>query len=386
MTSNDRVPILGLIINPIAGLGGRVGLKGSDGLETQQQALRLGGKGRGVDRALQALRVLRDQSGDRFRILTCQGVMGDAVVRQANLQSDQLLPAATQQITKAEDTVTAARWMADSDVDLILFSGGDGTARNILDALNESGKNIPVLGIPAGVKVQSAVFAINPLSAGETTARFLNGQIKNRVRSEVMDLDEEELRQERVSAQLYGHLDVPDDRRMIQCAKARSGQSDRSAACAIADEVADGMKADTLYIIGPGMTTSALKQKLNISGSLIGVDLVKNGELVYQDASEKDILNALDQHTGSCQLVITCIGGQGFILGRGNPQISPAVLNRIGTGRITVLATSNKLNSLGGRPLLVDTGSPGLDKLLSGYISVVTGFKQRLVYKIASSL
>ncbi len=382
MNESSDGPLIGLIVNPIAGLGGKVGLKGSDGEHTQQRALALGGKGCGVERATLTLRQFSRHSR-AFSIVTCQGDMGEHAVAKAGLVAQAVLPIGAAEGFSASDTVAAARWMFAMGVKLILFAGGDGTARNIMDAV---GSDVLVLGIPAGVKVQSAVFAINPVSAAEIVRRFVSNDITGCTAAEVMDLDEEELRQQRVSARLYGYLNIPDDRSLTQSAKSRSKQSDRGAVCAIADEVKRTMNDETLYIIGPGMTTSALKERLEISGSLIGVDIVKGGKLICRDASEQDILATMDKYPGPSQLMVTCIGGQGFLLGRGNPQISSEVLTRIGCGRITVLATTNKLTSLRGRPLLVDTGSPWLDKLFNGYIPVITGFRERLVYRVASSL
>ncbi|CAM3450978.1 ATP-NAD kinase family protein [Parendozoicomonas haliclonae] len=371
---------IGLIINPVAGLGGRVGLKGSDGIDIQRRARELGGQGRGVERTISTLNSLSTASD--VEILTCQGTMGEDAVKTAGLNANVVFPISPYRQPTPSDTMAAARWMVEQGVSLIVFAGGDGTARNLLDAV---GDQVPVLGIPAGVKVQSAVFAISPKAAGELLSRFIQGSIRCQS-SEVMDLDEEELRQQRVSARLYGYLQTPVDRCLTQGAKTRSNTSDHASALAIAEEMAGAMCPDTLYLIGPGMTTAALKEKLRIDGSLIGVDLVCNGRLIAKDVSEREILSAIDAHRGPVRLLITCIGGQGFLLGRGNPQVSPEVLNRIGFGRITVLATTSKLTALHGKPLLVDTGSSHVDRMLSGYIPVITGYRERQVYKVSDSL
>jgi len=279
--------------------------------------------------------------------------------------------------TTAEDTKNAAREMQRIGVNLLLFAGGDGTARDIHDAI---GEEVPVLGIPTGVKMHSAVFAVNPRSAGDLAVLYLRGKCGVR-EAEVMDVDEEALRDGIVSAKLYGYLRIPFQKRLVQGLKTPSGGGEKEAMAAIACEIVDGMKGDYLYIIGPGTTTRAIMTKLGLNKTLIGVDVVLKGRLVGADVNENQLLKLLEQR--DAKIIITPIGGQGYIFGRGNQQISPDVIRKVGRNNIIVAATPEKINSLRGRPFLVDTGDRAVDKMLSGYIRVITGYNEHVIYKVA---
>jgi predicted polyphosphate/ATP-dependent NAD kinase len=369
---------LGLIVNPVAGIGGRVGLKGSDGVEIQQRALSLGAVPQALDRAVQALARLSDVVG--LEITTCPGEMGETVARACGF-APKLVGNVVSGQTTAEDTKAAARQMRDLAVDLLVFAGGDGTARDIYGAI---GTNLPVLGIPAGVKIHSAVFANNPISAGELARLYLEGQIDGLREAEVMDIDEDAVRQGRVSAQLYGYLRIPFRAGLVQSLKVPSASEAESLA-SIAQDVVAKMEEGCLYILGPGTTTRAITDEMGLSKTLIGVDVVLDGELLLADASEAQLLASLRQFRNCpARIVVTPIGGQGFVFGRGNQQISPAVIRAVGKDRIVVVSSPDKLHSLGQQPLRVDTGDPALDEALSGYVVVVTGYNERAVRKVSA--
>ncbi|HUV91339.1 MAG TPA: ATP-NAD kinase, partial [Anaerolineae bacterium] len=241
-----------------------------------------------------------------------------------------------------------------------------------------------VLGIPAGVKIHSAVFATNPRSAGDLALLVLQGRASGRREAEVMDIDEEAFRQGIVAARLYGYLNIPFQRRLVQGLKTASDPGEKVATEAIAWEVVDGMDDDGyryLYIIGPGTTTRAIASRLGVPKTLLGVDVVRGGELVAADANESQLLALLEEHLA--KVVVTPIGGQGYIFGRGNQQISPRVIERVGKEHVIVVSTAAKIQALGGRPLLVDTGDREVDRMLSGYIRVVTGYREQTVYKVS---
>lgn len=379
---------LGLIVNPVAGVGGRVGLKGSDGREIVARALALGAVREAPGRARLALARLASLR-ETIDLITCPGEMGadearacdfDPVVIDSPTQRACADPAA--QETTAEDTIAAARAMAELGVDLLLFAGGDGTARNVLDAVSD---RVPVLGIPAGVKIHSAVYATTPAAAGDLAAHFLTVRSSvTRVREcEVMDIDEEAFRAGRVSADLYGYLRVPFERALLQSAKMGSVAGDAATLAGIAADVVNDMRPGALYIVGPGTTTRAVIERLGLVKTLLGVDVVCDGRLVAADATEHDLLELLSgAHPPQAHIVVTVIGGQGHIFGRGNQQISPAVIRACGNAHIAVVATQTKLLSLQGRPLLCDTGDPDLDEQLSGYAKVITGPGERTMYKV----
>ncbi len=343
---------LGLIVNPVAGVGGRVGLKGSDGIEILRRALELGAARESPRRAQQALARLAGLAGD-IDLVTCPGEMGADEAVAAGFTPRVLdsvigapwgapLPDGAP-ATTAEDTVNAARAMRDIGVDLLLFAGGDGTARNIYDAI---GTQIATLGIPAGVKIHSAVYATTPAAAGDLAALFFRPQARGvELReAEVMDIDEEAFREDRVSARLYGYLRVPYQRNLLQSAKAGAGGSDAVALEGIASEVVNGMQPGRLYVIGPGTTTRGIMRILELPNTLLGVDVVGERAVVASDVSENDLLRLTAERPAT--VVVTAIGGQGHIFGRGNQQISPRVLRQVGLDNIVVVATHQKLLAL----------------------------------------
>jgi predicted polyphosphate/ATP-dependent NAD kinase len=375
----SREKMLGFILNPVAGLGGRVGLKGSDGLAIQKQARELGAVPEAHHRSAEALRALKKSTNDLVNIVTYPGEMGEDISIDCGF-----LPIVVGDIqqgkTTGVDTQRAAQDMLAKGVDLILFAGGDGTARDICDTV---GLNVPTIGVPAGVKIHSGVFGINPASAGEIAAQFLNGEISTLREAEVMDIDEIAYRQGRVSPRLYGYLNIPYQRRLVQARKSPNPVSEEVALNAIALDVIDQMD-ENFYIIGPGTTTRPILTNLGVSKTLIGVDVVCGRELIIADANEAALLERVENQPA--KVVVSPIGGQGYLFGRGNQQISPRVLRKVGLENIIVVSAQEKILSLGGRPLLVDTGDHAMDQALSRYIKIVTGYGDRMVYRVSSGL
>lgn len=366
---------LGLIVNPVAGMGGRVGLKGSDGEEIQRKARELGAQPESPRRAMDALERLAVMK-DEIEIITYPFDMGEDEAKQCGFDPLVLGSIKTGK-TSAQDTISAAREMADRKVDLILFAGGDGTARNICDAIGHA--DVPVIGIPAGVKIHSAVYATNSRNAGEVALMYLQGKIKKVEDSEVMDIDEEAFREGRVTAKLYGYLKVPHEQRLVQNLKSGRTEGEVAALNYIADEIIENMEDDVVYIIGPGTTTRAVMEKLELKNTLLGVDVVLNKKLVANDVIESQLLEFMQGK--KVKIVVTIIGGQGYIFGRGNQQISPRVLKIVGKQNILVIAPQNKITALGAKPLLIDTGDYEVNSLLSGYYKVITGFQRAVMRK-----
>jgi predicted polyphosphate/ATP-dependent NAD kinase len=393
---------LGLIINPIAGLGGRVGLKGSDGAEVQRRAMELGAQPRAQERALEALRELAGV--DRLALLTYPGEMGADAAHAAGLRPT-VIGAIRPGPTTAEDTRRAAHEMQEAGVQLLLFAGGDGTARDIYAAV---GTGLPVLGIPAGVKMHSAVYAAHPRGAGELARLYLQGRVARLREAEVMDIDEEAFRQGAVAAQLYGYLKVPYRRETLPGAKARSPIAEADTLRGIARAVVERMAPGRVYIAGPGTTMRAILAELGLEKTLLGVDAVLDGRLVARDAGEAELLEAIRGRPAS--VVVSPVGGQGYLLGRGNQQISPRVLRAVlglagedfpgeaaagatsaaaepapvggGAPALVVASAPEKLHALAGRPLLVDTGDAAVDRALAGHLRVVTGYREEAVYRV----
>ena len=375
---------LGLIVNPIAGMGGRVGLKGTDGEDVYRRALALGAKPRSHNCAVEALRVIA-KTLPEATLLTVAGSMGEDVAQELGMSAVLIDGPPREGLgTTPEDTRRAALEMRSNGVDLLLFAGGDGTARDICDALNsaDSERSMVVLGIPAGVKMHSAVFALTPRRAGQIAASFLAGKQVAVAEAEVMDIDEDAFRGGRLSAVLHGYLNVPQDSSGVQSTKSGVAAADDTAPLDIARQIIADMDEDTLYIIGPGTTTAGISDALGIPTTLLGVDVVLNQQLLASDASESELLSLVNDR--QAKIVVSVIGGQGYIFGRGNQQISPSVIQRTGKDNIIVVATRGKLLALGNRPLLVDTGDAELDVELSGYIKVVTGYRESHTFKVSS--
>jgi predicted polyphosphate/ATP-dependent NAD kinase len=371
---------LGLIVNPIAGMGGRCGLKGTDGADILERARALGGVPEAPGRAITALHQLVPLKSD-IEIITVSGDMGETEARAEGFEPVVLL-SPDSSTTSGLDTRRAAQQMAAAGVDLLLFVGGDGTARDVYAAL---GDDQICLGVPAGCKIHSGVYGVNPRNAGELAALFLAGKVGKTKTAEVMDIDEEAFRQGRVSAELYGYLKVPQDEARVQGGKAGRAQSDESALDAIAFHLGDNMDPDTLYLLGTGGTLLGIEQRLGIEGTLLGVDMARGREVVAKDVNEHQILEQLDANgTRPAKIVVTVIGGQGYIFGRGNQQFSPEVIRRVGRENVLVVATKSKIVGLGGRPLLVDTGSEEMNALLSGYVRVTVGYDEQIVMRVAS--
>jgi predicted polyphosphate/ATP-dependent NAD kinase len=367
---------IGLIVNPVAGLGGRVGLKGSDGAEVQRRSLELGAVPEAGDRARRALEPLRPYDAE-IELLVAPSEMGERPARDAGFDPHvvgRIVPGAT----TAADTRRIARQMRDAGVELLLFAGGDGTARDICDAVD---RTVTVLGIAAGVKVYSAVFAVNPPRAGDLAWAFLGERLSVRD-GEVLDLDEGAYRAGRVSPALHGYLRVPVRRDSVQGGKEPTPAGDHATAEAIAQDVVERMIRDRPYILGPGTTTLAIADRLGLPKTLVGVDVITLEGVVIVDANEKQLAELAARVPAT--IVVTPIGGQGFVFGRGNPQIGPRVLEHVQRADILVLATPAKLAALQGRPLLVDTGDPIVDASLAGYVQIVTGYHERAMYRIST--
>lgn len=368
---------LGFLVNPIAGMGGRVGLKGTDGDEILKKAIELGAQPWARERAREALKPLLCLQ-DEIELVTYPSPMGEDIARDCGFVP-KVIEADLGDVTTEKDTKHAAKAMLDEKVDLLLFAGGDGTARDICSAV---GTSLVCLGIPAGVKIHSGVFASHPTRAGELAALCLKKSVQRTIEAEVMDVDEEELRREIVSARLYGYLKIPHVERFLQRTKAGSTGNEKYSQEAIAAEIVEGMSDEFYYLVGPGTTTAAIMQRLGLDHSLLGVDLVWKGNLVGKDLNEAQILENI--RGKPTKLILTPIGGQGFLLGRGNQQISPEVIEQIGKDNIIVIATKQKIHSLNSRPLLVDTGDVATDQALMGYYRITTGFREAIIYKVAS--
>ncbi len=365
---------LGFFVNPIAGMGGAVGLKGTDGTTTLREALKKGAKPVAPIRAREYLTFLLAHR-DRFSLLTAAGIMGAET--SGSLGITRQIVGRIGRKTTAQDTIRLSRLMKRRKVDLLVFCGGDGTARDIFKAV---GPNFPVLGVPAGVKVYSSVFAINPRAAAETTIQFLDGAISTKP-GEVLDIDEKEYRQNRLSVKLVGQLRTPDAGPLIQDPKSPSIPSEAVLMEEIADYFKEESKPDLVYVLGPGTTLEKVAAWLGFKKTLLGVDVVKgDGTVLGRDVDESTLLRLIKP--SSTRIVVSPIGGTGFLFGRGNQQISPRVLGQVGLDNIIIVAARTKVEALQPRRLLVDTGDEKLDQAFRGYRRVLTGYREEMVVKV----
>ena len=371
---------IGLIVNPIAGMGGRVGLKGTDGRSVLALARERGALPVAAERAERALLRLAGRSSG-LRLVTAAGAMGADLAAARSLDTEVLpSPGAGDAVTTAADTRAAAAELVRREVDLILFAGGDGTARDIQSVV---GEEVPILGVPTGVKMHSGVFATTPESAGEVAASFMTSSSRRRIReAEVLDVDEEAVRAGTIATRFFGAARVPDDRLRVQVAKVGAVPDDEVALDAVCAALADGLDPRRITVLGPGTTMRRVMRSLELPKTLLGVDAVRAGRLLGADLSEDDLLDLLGDEPAT--LLLGVVGGQGAILGRGNQQLSPAVLRRIGIESIEVVAGLRKLLALDPPLLRVDTGNPDLDRALCGYRRVHVAPRRTLVYRVAA--
>lgn len=370
---------LGLIINPWAGIGGPAGLKGSDDRELVEQALRNGAERRATGRALRCLQQLHRARREALTILTCSGDMGEHEARAAGFSPQVVFHAPG--AGDAEDTRRAARKLQQEGVDLLLFVGGDGTARDVYAAV---GEQLPVLGIPSGVKMHSGVFAISPEGAAEVVLSMMVGNLVDLRLQEVRDIDETAFRAGVVKSRFFGQMQVPEAGHFVQSTKDGGREVEELVLDDIAADLQERLEPDTWYLVGAGTTPRALMHALNLPNTLLGVDVVCNGQLIAADASGPELEQLLQGFAGPVVIILSVTGGQGSLIGRGNQQLTPAVLRRAGRDNVWVLATKSKIRALAGRPLLMDSNDVTLDREWRGYIPVITGYHDQILYPLGT--
>jgi predicted polyphosphate/ATP-dependent NAD kinase len=368
---------IGLVVNPIAGMGGPVGLKGTDGAGTLARAVELGATPRASERATAAL--VRAKPALRgVELLTGAGAMGADAATAAGVPST--IVTETPDRTSADDTRRLAAALLAHGVDTILVAGGDGTVRDVSEIVGQGAR---LLGIPTGVKMHSAVFATSPAAAGQLLALIAAGDPRVSEReAEVMDIDEAGLREGRVSARLFGTARMPFERTLVQNRKAGPVVSDDAALDALARRFAREMEEGRVYVLGCGTTMRRFKRALGFEGTLLGVDVVIDRRLRAADVTEAQLLRIV---TGAKVTIVTGVtGGQGYVFGRGNQQIGPEVLSAVGAANVVVVTGRAKLLALDPPCLHVDTGSAAVDGLFTGYLPVRTAPDETMIMKVVA--
>lgn len=367
---------VGFVINPIAGMGGRVGLKGTDGV--YEEAVKLGAEPLAQDRAEKALQNMRGIE----EWYTAGGVLGEDSLK--GLFPDDRIEIVHEPDadelgkTDSKDTKAAVKAFLDKEVDLIVFCGGDGTARDILEEVD---KKVPILGIPAGVKMHSGCFGINPEASAELFNDFVEREADTGT-VEIMDLDEKKYREGDWEIKMHGEAISVYEPHYIQLGKQSFRSVDQEKQKRdIADFIIEEMEEypQHLFVLGPGSTTAKVQEVLELNYTILGVDLLKDKQIIELDVAEKDILDYSKDIAGM-KIVVSMIGNQGFFLGRGNQQISPDVVKKAGLDNLYILSTPSKLKKTS--KLRADTGDDELDKKIRErkFMKVVRGFRE---YKLA---
>jgi predicted polyphosphate/ATP-dependent NAD kinase len=328
------------------------------------------------------LQALSELAGLDVCVYAFAGDMGADCALDAGLKT-QIVGQAQTQPSSAVDTIEAAQMLLEKGVDLLVFVGGDGTARDLLQAI---GDQVPVVGIPAGVKIHSGVYGITPVAAGQVIAQLVKGELVSLRSQEVRDIDEQEFRAGRVKSRYYGELQVPESHQYMQATKDSSSVGAKEVEALVLDDIAahieELMEPGIRYVMGSGSTVAAVMQYLGLDNTLLGVDVVENGQVMASDVTAQQLLDLTHHH--SSRLIITLIGGQGHVLGRGNQQLSPPLIKQLGLANIHIVATKTKLTALAGRPLLVDSGDPQLDQDLTGLVPVICGFHDVVLYPLGN--
>ena len=376
---------IGIVVNPDAGLGGRLGFKGSDG--RAQEARDAGAVDRAGPRMQQCISKFNELLASS---LNRMGVSPTIVAWSGRMGGDWLDGFEYEQRKKspiestAQDTSNLVHDLLEAEVDVILYAGGDGTTRDIVNALD--GNETPLIGVPGGVKMHSGCFATTPKASAEVLLAFLQGDLMVAI-TEVMDLDEEIYQKGEWKVRMYGEAWTPSSPRFMQGAKEqveRASESDTIEGLAnhIGNLIDDN--PELMVIWGSGGTLRRMGEHLNVELTLLGIDIQHKGT-IHSDLNEQQLLQHLAGYEGPRLLLLSPMGGQGFLIGRGNLQLSPDVLRAIGFESILGVATPSKL--LGLSSVRIDTGDPLLDEEYQQrrFVKLLQGYRTTRVIRILES-
>ena len=370
---------IGFVVNPVAGMGGKVGLKGTDGV--LKQAIKLGAKPIAPNKAVETIEeFISKYSKDDIHWFTCSEEMGADELKKAGITEMEIVYTSSSKDTKSNDTKNACKEFLKKQVDLIIFCGGDGTARDIFEIVKTK---IPILGIPSGVKMHSGVFGVNTSATAKMLHEFVNKHLTIGD-AEIMDLDEERYRKGEWNIRLFGIAKGIVEPTYVQVGKTSfESVSDDEIKDELTEHIIDEIEQnkDYLFLFGSGGTIDYIAKKLDINNTLLGIDAVYNKNVVGSDLNEEGILKLLENYP-KAKVILSPIGAQGFILGRGNLQLSSKVIEKIGLDNIIVVSTPSKLAST---PYIrVDTGDKKLDQLFAKkeFMMIVIGYRLSRVVKI----
>lgn len=375
---------IGIIINPIAGMGGKVGLKGTDGSLVLEEAIKRGATPISPGKSIQFFNSLKlCPSLNQIRFYVPPGDMGENSIKVSGIQYT-LVDYKLDNQTSANDTTNIAKIMITIPVDVILFFGGDGTARDVYRGVKSE---VPILGIPSGVKIHSGIFTKTIYAGTDLICELSLLESIECVSREIIDLDEISFRKDKIVTKIYGIASVPFSQGNLQVSKSISNSGSESDNIdGIMNTYKEQIRSDVIYILGSGSTLKVFSKIFGIekNKTVLGIDIVKNNQIIKKDANEEEILNIINKNEkNSMKLILTPIGGQGFLLGRGNLQLSPKVVRKVGLNNIDIISTRNKLNSLARSVLYVDTGDNDLDESFKKFWKVLIDYNEYKMIKIA---
>jgi predicted polyphosphate/ATP-dependent NAD kinase len=377
---------IGILANPDAGLGGRLGLKGSDG--QAELARSRGAEDRSGPRLESMLghfsRIHRDES-TQIEWITSKGRMGtEWIPDEFEIGTISVIHQSPGK-TSASDTLDAVADLLEHGVDLLVYSGGDGTTRDIVSSLSDSETpQLPVIGVPSGVKMHSGCFASSPKAAAEVLSAWIHGDLLVSS-TEVLDLDEDLYRKGKWVVRLYAEAFSPNSPRWMQGSKELiQTDSEEEIIIGLSDHIGESIaEQGRLVIWGSGGTLREIGSKIGFELTTLGIDATIGGEQVGTDLAESGIIEILDSHDGPVTLLLSPMGGQGFLIGRGNLQLSPAVLRSIGIENILGVVTPAKLLTV--RALRIETGDESLDQEFASkrYMKVLQGYRTTRILPVS---
>tara|TARA_B100000945_G_scaffold318471_1_gene323377 strand:- start:9 stop:1148 length:1140 start_codon:yes stop_codon:yes gene_type:complete len=374
---------IGLLVNPDAGIGGRLGLKGSDG--QAEYARSQGAEDRAGPRVRDALahftRLRKDTSDLQW--VTSEGRMGSewigseiGIISTVHQSSG---------LTSAEDTAGLVQTLLDAEIDLLVYGGGDGTTRDIVATLEKAGRgSLPLIGVPCGVKMYSGCFAASPKAAAEVLSAWLDGELLV-ANTEVLDLDEKIFREGRWVVRMYAEAMTPASPRWMQGTKQRvEASGEEEIVEGLADHIREILMVDNHLIIwGSGGTLRTIGEMVRMNPTALGIDASIGSKQIGTDLNESDLLKLLSEHEGEVTILLSPMGGQGFLIGRGNLQLSPEVLRTAGIDSVLGICTPAKLLTV--RRLRIETGDSDLDAEFAGkrYMKVLQGYRTTRVLPVS---
>ena len=370
---------VGLVINPLAGVGGPLAHKGSDNLHLPDYLLANGQNLHSFKRTADFCLAL----GEMAKNITWwapKGLMGGDVLQSLGI-AFQSTAAEVTASSSALDTQAVVAEYCSKKVDLIVFAGGDGTAADVAQVIARLNPAQLALGIPAGVKIQSSVFAINPTAAGQLVAALVRGELLHVESAQVRDLDEVALQQGQVKSRYLGTMLVPYDGRFVQSIKQGGLVAEELIISDIAAYLKELIPSNATVVFGPGKTMADLQDAMGLPYTLLGFDVFAGSECLARDANVQELSRLLTS-AAEPWVFLTVMGGQGHIIGRGNQQLSAGILKIIGRNAVHPIATKEKLASVGRGILLIDSGDRVLDEQWQGLIPVICGYREQVLYDL----